>query len=144
MSYVRIWIHSVWGTKNREPILARESRQILFNHIRDNAKSKHIYVDTVNGYAEHVHCLFGLGADMTVSKVLQLIKGESSHWSNLDHLLKTKLEWADEYFAISVSESNVGRVREYIRNQEEHHRKTSFTEEWKEFLTRYEFAGSQG
>jgi REP element-mobilizing transposase RayT len=103
MSYVRIWVHCVWGTKRREPLLTKDVRQALFSHIRDNAKKKQIYVDTIDGYNKHVHCLFALNADMSVAKALQLIKGEASHWSNLEPLVKPRLEWADEYFA-SVGE----------------------------------------
>ena len=75
MSFVKIWIHAVWGTKNREPILTREARVKLFEHIKQNEKSKDIYIDFINGYTEHVHCLLTLNADMSISKALQLIKG---------------------------------------------------------------------
>ena len=54
---------------------------------------------------------------------MQLIKGESSFWINRNEFIKNKFEWADEYFAVSISESHVNKVREYIKNQEEHHRK---------------------
>jgi putative transposase len=60
-----------------------------------------------------------------------LIKGESAFWANKNNLLKTKFEWADEYYAASVSDSSVEKVRKYIYNQEEHHRKVSFEEEYK-------------
>jgi REP element-mobilizing transposase RayT len=69
---------------------------------------------------------------------MQLIKGESSHWVNKNKLLSSAFEWADEYFAVSVSESVVDKVREYVKNQEEHHRKKTFTEEWNEFMKRYQ------
>ena len=72
---------------------------------------------------------------MTVSKALQLIKGESAFWANKNNLLNTKFEWADEYYAASVSESNVDKVRKYIYNQEEHHRKISFEEEYEKIIT---------
>lgn len=141
MAFVNIRIHAVWGTKRREHVLAKEVRNKLFSHIRENAKSKGIFIDCINGYTDHVHCFFSLNADMPVSKALQLIKGESAFWANKNNLLKTKLEWADEYYAVSVSESNVERVRKYIYNQEEHHRKVSFEEEYQkiEALLKPEF-----
>lgn len=144
MPYVKIWIHAVWGTKNREPILDKDARQAIFDHMKENARAKQIHIDILNGYSDHVHCLFGLNADMTVAKVLQLIKGESSHWYNRQASVKVKLEWADEYYAVSVSESNLVIVREYIKQQEEHHRKKTFVEECKEFMTKYDFSSSQG
>jgi putative transposase len=134
MSYVRVWIHAVWGTKNREPVLSKEIRQKLFAHILENAKTKQIYIDIINGYDDHVHCLLGLNADMSLSKALQLIKGESAFWANKTQLMRSSLEWANEYFAASVSESNRNKVREYIRNQEEHHRKITFMEEYDNFI----------
>jgi putative transposase len=111
MSHVKIWIHSVWGTKNHSPILTAEIRPQLFQHIREQGNEKGYYIDFINGYLEHVHCLSLLNADMSVSKLLQLIKGEASHWANAVHLLKEKLMWADEYYAVSVSESQVDKVR---------------------------------
>ena len=70
---------------------------------------------------------------------MQLIKGESSFWINKHQLTKTKFEWQDEYYAVSVSESIVNRVRDYIKNQENHHKKKTLEEELNEFITRYEF-----
>ena len=140
MPYIRIWIHLIWSTKNREPILERELRQKVFDHIKVNAKDKGIYLDTIGGYVEHVHTLISLGSDQTIAKVTQLLKGESSHWINQSSLTRGKFEWQDEYIAISVSESMVDKVREYIREQEEHHRKKSFAEEYQELLHRHGFS----
>jgi len=121
-------------------MLQKEIRQRLFTHIRDNANAKGIYIDFINGYIEHVHTLISLGAEQSISKVAQLLKGESSHWANQENLIGTKLEWQEEYIAVSISESMVENVREYIKNQEEHHRKKSFTEEFEEFQKRYGFS----
>ena len=130
---------SKWGTKNREPVLSKDTQKNLFHHIRDNAKEKDIYIDFVNGHVEHVHCLLALNADMTIAKTLQLIKGESAFWANKNKMVKPKLEWADEYFAVSVSESMVDKVRDYIKNQEEHHKKGTFMEEYEEFMRKFNF-----
>jgi len=139
MSYIKIMVHIVWGTKNREPVLTSETRKLLFEHIRTNAKSKGIYIDTLGGYTDHVHCLLSLGGDQTISKVAQLIKGESAFWANREKLITPKLIWADDYFAASVSESSIQNVRNYICNQEEHHKKVTFTEEYEKFIKSYGF-----
>ena len=139
MACVKIWVHTVWGTKNREPILLKEIRKVLFQHIKENARKKNIYIDFINGFNDHVHCLLALNADMALSKTMQLIKGEAAYWANKAGLTKTKLEWSDEYFAVSVSESMVEKVREYIRNQEEHHRGVTYQREYEEFIERYNF-----
>ena len=134
MAYVRIAIHAVWGTKNREKLLTDSIRQAVINHIMENASSKQIFIDRLNGTSDHLHCLFWLNADLSIAKVMQLIKGESAHWINKSGLLQHKFEWADEYYAASVSESILNNVRSYIDNQEEHHRKKSFKEECDEFF----------
>jgi putative transposase len=127
MPFVKVYIHFVWSTKNRYPFLdAKELRLRVWNHIRQNAKEKGIFIDFINGYSDHCHCLVSLGIDQTIQKVVQLIKGESSFWINKNELTKEKFEWQDEYFAVSVSESMLDKVREYIKNQEEHHRKKHF------------------
>ena len=139
MGYIKIWIHLVWTTKNREPLLSKEIRHLLFEHIRENAHSKDIFIDFINGYLEHIHCLISLKSGQTIDKIMMLLKGESSHWINKNKLIKTNFEWQDEYFAVSVSESAVKKVRDYIKNQEEHHRKKSFQEEYNEFIRVYGF-----
>jgi putative transposase len=101
-------------------------RREVWEHIKQNAKTKDIFTDTINGYQEHCHCLISLGADQTMSKILQLLKGESSHWINKNKLCRHRFEWQDEYFGASVSESNLEKVRAHIRNQEEHHKSNPF------------------
>jgi putative transposase len=140
MPYIKVWIHFVWSTKHRIPFMkTREMRQLIFNHIRENAKEKGIYIDFINGYTDHVHCLVSLGIDQSMSKIMQLIKGESSFWVNKNGICEERFEWQDEYFAISVSESIVDRVREYIKRQEEHHQKKTYAQEYDELITKYGF-----
>jgi REP element-mobilizing transposase RayT len=139
MPYVRIWIHVIFSTKNRERIITKELKQKLIEHIKENTKEKNIYLDFINCVEEHIHMTISLGADQTISKVAQLIKGESSSWINKNKLIKNHFGWQDEYIAVSVSESMISKVREYIKNQEEHHRKKSFAEEYDEFINKYGF-----
>ncbi|MFQ6002813.1 MAG: transposase, partial [Candidatus Zixiibacteriota bacterium] len=75
MSWVRVWIHLVFSTKNKEPFLRiGEIRKKVFQHIKQNAEEKGIWLDCINGYLDHVHCLISLKKDQTISKVVQLIK----------------------------------------------------------------------
>ncbi len=76
---------------------------------------------------------------MTITKTMQLLKGESSFWINKNNLCQNKFEWADEYFAVSISESQVPKVRAYIKNQEQHHRLNSWAEEYEKFISSYGF-----
>ncbi len=140
MPFIRVWIHYVWSTKNREPVLTDFIRNLLFDHIKQNAKIKNIYLDRVNDYYDHVHCLISLGSDQTIEKIAQLIKGESSFWlNNKSGLTALRLEWQDEYFAVSVSESKLDIVRTYIDNQVAHHQIKTFAEEYQEFINKYGF-----
>src|SRR5687767_8752083 len=118
MSFVQLWIHAVWGTKNREPMLQKEIRDKVKQHIIENAKTKGIFIDCINGYTEHLHCLMKLNSDLSLAKQMQLIKGESSFWVNKNGLARGHFEWADEYFAVSVSDDKLDNVGNYIHNQE--------------------------
>ena len=138
MPYLKIWIHAVWGTHNRKPVLTSEVRKELFLHIIANARDKGIYIDSINGITDHVHCLFSPSADLSVAKAMKLIKGESAFWVNKTKLVRSKFSWAKEYFAGSVSESVLPKVRNYIRNQEQHHKKRTFKEEYDMFIKNHE------
>jgi putative transposase len=132
-------IHAVWGTKNHYPFLITEIKSQVIAHIRQNAQEKKIYIDPLNGYKEHLHCLFGLNADLSLAKILQLLKGESAFWINDHQITSEKFEWADEYYAVSVSESHLAYVRQYIHGQEEHHKKVTFQQEYERFMDKYKF-----
>lgn len=142
MAHVSVWLHVVWATKNRECILLAGKRVVICQHIKQNALEKGFYIDIVNGYLDHLHCLMPLRSDWSVAKQMQMIKGEAAHWVNKNNILENKLEWADEYFAASVSMDKLDIVRNYIRNQEEHHRTSSFEAEYVYFLKTFGF--SQG
>ena len=134
MPYVKIWVHLIWTTKNREPFILPELKPNLLTHIKTNAGEKGITLDTINAVADHVHCLVLLKSDHTIAKVVQLLKGESSHWINSNHLVPFQFEWQDEYIAVSVSSSAVEVVRKYIGNQDKHHEKDSLELRYEEFL----------
>lgn len=139
MSWIKVWVHFVWSTKNRYPYLTDEIRPKVFQHIRENAREKGIHLDFINDYTDHIHCLISLGADQTLEKIMQLIKGESSFWINKNHLYRGKFEWQDEYFAAGVCESTLENARNYIAKQEAHHKTKSFEDEFEEFLKRAGF-----
>ena len=104
MSFIKVYIHFVWSTKNWEPILkTKELRKRVWHHIRDNAVEKGIFIDFINGFSQHCHCLISLCGDQTIQKIMQLIKGESAYWINKNNVTETKFEWQDEYYAVSVS-----------------------------------------
>jgi len=86
---------------------------------------------------EHVHTLIDLPTNKSIEEVVQLLKGSSSHWINKDRLLRGRFSWGRGYGAFSVSHSHVDRVAAYIANQEEHHRKKTFNQEFELFVKKY-------
>jgi REP element-mobilizing transposase RayT len=139
MSFIKIYVHFVWSTFNRQPFLIDEIRQNVFGHIKENARKKNIFIDFINGYTDHVHCLVSLDDELSIGKIAQLIKGESSFWINKNNLTRDKFEWQDEYLAIGVGDEKLQIVREYIANQEVHHKKVTFKQEYEKFIKRYGF-----
>lgn len=139
MSYVKIYIHAVWATKDRFPYLKGEVKLKILEHIRENARAKNIYIDHLNGHTEHLHALISMDAEQNIANIINLLKGESSYWANKQNLTKNKFGWQDDYFAVSIGESQIEAVRQYIRNQEMHHQKKTFQQEYEEFMSKYNF-----
>ena len=138
MSLIQVWIHYVWTTKYRKPILKEPYRSLLFQHIKHHAFEKNIFVDRINRYEEHVHAIVSLGSSQTIDGIAQILKGESSFWFNNKSGFKMpKLSWADKYFAASVSESMLPVLRAYVDRQVIHHQKKSFQEEYEEMMKIY-------
>lgn len=77
-------------------------------------------MQAINGYEDHLHCLISIGKDQTISKIAHMIKGESAFWLNKSRMLNDFFSWQDDYFAVSVSESQLSKVINYIHNQEKH------------------------
>lgn len=137
-SYTKIWLYLIWGTHNREKLLInKELRKKLSEFLFNYAKEKNIFIKVNYVNSDHVHSIIDLPTDKTIAEVMQLLKGASSYWINQQ--VDFKFAWAKGYAAFSVSESNLTRVINYILNQEEHHHKKSFTEEYEEFLAKHNF-----
>lgn len=111
------------------PYLKKEIRNEVFRHIKAYADSKGIYVDFINGTMDHVHCLLSLVANQSLADIMQLLKGESSFWINKKELTEVRFGWQEEYYAESIGRSQIKRVRNYIKNQEIHHKKKLLNDE---------------
>ena len=140
-SLSKIWIHAICGTKDRQEFIRPDFEDRLYEHIRlhlsDDFQCK---VRILNGTTDHLHILFLLDPNFALKDIFQNIKGESSHWINEQNLLEVKFAWQTGYGAFSVSESNVADVERYIRNQKEHHRKSTFMEEYDQFMKKHGLA----
>jgi putative transposase len=108
------------------------------NFLTQYAESKgiHMKVNYVN--PEHVHALVDMPTHYCIEEMLKLLKGASSHWINLNRLVRGKFFWGRGYGVFSVSQSNVGQVVGYIASQAEHHRNRTFMEEYEDLLKRYD------
>lgn len=142
MPFTKVMIHFIWSTKSRHPFISKEIKPLLLSHIKENSIKKEIFIDCLNCAEDHIHLLISLGTEQTIAKTAMLIKGESSFWLNKKKVIKQKFEWQEEYIALSVSESGLVKVRAYIANQEEHHKKKTFTQEYDEFLKVHGFKRS--
>ncbi len=123
MSYTNLKVHAVWATKFRKPLLIKEIRFLICQHIRSYAYSKGINIHSIEGFHDHLHCLFTLPPELSLSQALQLIKGESAFWINKQNYFSHSFAWAKEYYAVSVSESAVSEIALYIYAQEQKHQK---------------------
>ncbi len=140
MPCIKVYIHIVWSTKNRYPFLTSyKLRNKVWNHILENAREKGIFIDFIGGYSDHCHCLVSSGANQTIKDLVQLIKGESSFWINKHKLCESQFNWQNDYFAASVSDLMLDNTRNYIKNQEEHHKVKTFNEEYTEFMDNHGF-----
>jgi putative transposase len=129
MSFIRIWVHLIWSTKYREPLISPNLQYRIGIFLKKYASEKEIFLDTINGYNDHIHCLVSMSSTQTASGIVKLLKGASSRWINEQRFIDGSFNWQNEYCAISVSESNLIRVRQYIKNQKKHHQRISFNEE---------------
>ena len=135
-THSRIWIHIIWATKNRERILHKEISKELFEFLINKGKEINIPFEKLNIEPDHIHGLIDLPTDKTVADFVKLIKGSSSHMLN-QKIFKTKFSWQRGYGAYSVSASQFDVVKNYIANQQEHHNKRTFTEEYDAWIREY-------
>lgn len=136
-SLAKVYVHAVFSTKNREPLLVDTWRDELFHVLGGTANNLGCQSLIVGGVADHVHMLFVLGRTIMIADAVGKIKSTSSAWVNQTHALAGQFHWQGGYAAFSVSQSQVEATREYIRQQAEHHEKQSFQDELRDWLQRY-------
>ena len=136
-SYHKIWIHAIWSTKMREPLIDQNVEHKIYPYITDQLRDQGCPVRIINGMPDHIHCLFLLSSSKSIAKVIKQVKGSSSHFINQNNIIPEKFSWQTGYAAYSVSDSAVEKVFEYIRNQKLHHLKKNFQQEYDEFIKLY-------
>ena|SRR6202140_4914928 len=136
-SYSRCWLHLIWTTLDREPMLTKPAAAKASRFLSRYAAEKGIYMKINYFNADHVHTLIDLPTSKSIEEIMQLFKGSSSHWINENRLLRGKFGWGRGYGAFSVSHSHVDRVAAYIADQDDHHRKRTFGQEFEVFVKKY-------
>ena len=140
-SLSKIWTHLVFSTKERYPFLSDEPvRQDLHAYLASILKANRCPTLLVGGVSDHVHLLFVLSKNHSIANIVWTVKRSSSKWIKGQSIGLRKFHWQEGYGAFSVSQSDVERVQRYILNQETHHRKRSFQDEFRQFLKKYEIA----
>lgn len=136
-SYNKIWIHAIWSTKHRQPLIIERIEKRVFQYISDELREQGCPVRIIGGMPDHIHCLFLMSPQKSIAEIVKQIKGSSSHFINQKDLIPEKFAWQTGYAAYSVSESVVEKVFHYIRNQKQHHQKKTFEQEHEDFLKVY-------
>ncbi len=137
-SLAKVYLHVVFSTKDREPLLLDEWRDELFRVMGGTANDLGCQSLIVGGLHDHVHMLVQLGRTITMADAIGKIKSTSSLWINQSHPPPLPFHWQAGYAVFSVSQSNIVAVRKYIQNQATHHARLSFQDEVREWLRRYE------
>jgi REP element-mobilizing transposase RayT len=136
-TYTNLLYHIVFSTKDRTPLIDDEFREELYQYIGGIIRAEGGVQLEIGGLSDHIHILAKIKPAMPVSDMLAKVKANSSKWVNEHKMKMRKFGWQEGYAAFTVSESQVPNVREYIRNQVEHHRKQSYQEEFVALLERH-------
>jgi putative transposase len=137
-TYTQIHIQAVFAIQNRDCIIQRGWKDELYKYITGIVQNNKHKMLAINGMPDHVHILFGFRPSQSLSDLMQDIKGSSSKWINEKRFIKGKFSWQEGYGAFSYSKSDLPNVIQYIKNQEEHHKKRSFIEEYEDLLKEFE------
>ena len=136
-TYTSIYIHCTFSTKRRLPTIRPGLRDRLWAYIGATAAHNGMKALTVGGTADHCHALISIPPTLSVARALQLLKGSSSRWVHDTFVNLGDFGWQEGYGAFSIGVSQVEDTIRYIRNQEEHHRRMSFEEEFERFLRKH-------
>ena len=133
-TYSQIHIHAVFTVQNRESLISNDWKIELYKYITGIIQNQQHKLLAINGMPDHIHILFGMRPNQSLSDLMQDVKGSSSKWINEKGFVKGKFSWQEGYGAFSYSKSQLNQVVDYINKQEEHHKQKTFLEEYKDFL----------
>jgi len=137
-TYTQIHLQLIFAVKYRNALINKSWKVELYKYITGIIQTQKHKLIIINGIEDHLHILIGYRPHQSLSDLMQDIKGSSSGWINDNKLVKNKFAWQEGYAAFSYSQSHLKNVINYIKNQEEHHRKITFLDEYRSFLKLFE------
>jgi REP element-mobilizing transposase RayT len=137
-SYTQIHIHTVFAVQNRLSLIQKQWQEELYKYISGIIANNGHKLLQIGGMPDHIHILFGMRPTQSLSDLMKDMKGSSSKWINEKGFTMGKFSWQEGYGAFSYGKSQINNVVNYIQNQETHHKKSTFQEEYLEFLKAFE------
>ncbi|HWY99106.1 MAG TPA: IS200/IS605 family transposase [Bacteroidia bacterium] len=137
-TYTQIYIHAVFAVKGRENLISPRWKVDLYKYIAGIVLNEKQKLIAINGMPDHIHILLGIQPTMALSNLIRDIKANSSRFINENNWVSGKFEWQNGFGAFSYSHSQLDTIGAYIKNQEQHHHKKTFREEYQEFLRLYD------
>ncbi len=137
-TYTQIYLQFVFAVKGRQSLLRDNFREELHKYITGIVGNRKQKLIAINSVPDHIHILLGFGTTITIADLIHDIKIASSKFINNNHWVPEKFSWQEGYGGFSYSRSHLDRVVNYILNQQKHHKKKTFREEYIEFLEKYE------
>ncbi len=137
-TFTQLHIQLIFAVQNRTGLIDKFWKDRLYAYMTGIIQNNGHKLLIINGMPDHVHILIGFRTTQALSELVQVVKRDSSKWINENKLVRGKFSWQEGFAAFSYSHSHLQNVIEYIKNQEEHHRKLTFLEEYKLFLEKFE------
>ena len=137
-TYTQIHIQFVFAVRFREAVIHSSWKDELYRYMTGIVQNNKHKLIAINGMPDHIHILIGMRPTQSISDLMQDIKGSSSKWINQKGFIKVKFEWQEGYGAFSYGKSQVKDVIAYIENQEQHHSKKTFRDEYMDFLKKFD------
>lgn len=137
-TYTQIHIQCVTAVKYRRALIDAKWKERLHQYITGIVQNNGHKMIAINTMPDHLHFFFGFRPDQSLSDLMRLVKGDSSEWINDNKISRYNFRWQEGYGAFSYSKSQIPMIATYIQNQEEHHRKKTFLEEYRELLDEFE------
>ena len=139
-TYHQVYLQVVFAVKFRDAVIGKNWRKELLGVIGNLTNETGCKTIIVNGIEDHIHCFLGLKPVVSISELVKTIKAKSSKYINDHNLTKSRFEWQEGYGVFSYSHSQIDAVYKYIANQEEHHKKQTFRNEYLEFLAKFKIS----